>query len=463
VRIGIDVSTILNFGVNVGSGRYIFNLLNSLLNIIEQFNSNNSKNNNNNNKNYNLYNYFYNTFTIKTAKYENINNDELNKNNNKKEKKQDNNDKDNKSPINLNDNYYKFVKNLSFIFTGWYKSEENLEIINKLKEKYPNIRIRLVFFKLTQEKFDSWSNKDFPPIEIKGFKADVFHCPDYLILPTLNKNIILTIHDLSFYRFPEFNFDWFVKKYQQLVLKNALRAKKIIADSQSTKQDIINFMKIDEKKINVVYLAADEKFKAMAPETLKLKKDTLEKFKIPKKYILSVGTIEPRKNFKTLIRAFNIFKKTFPISQNYCLVIVGKTGWKSEETYEEYNKSLFKEDIILTGLVNDEDLVLLYQNTSLFVYPSIFEGFGLPVLEAMSCGAPVIATNTSSILEIYSNKDFLLNPLDETAMANKINIVLTNEKIKNDLVNFSLQQAKKFSWGKTAFQTLRVYYSCVNK
>lgn len=447
MRIGIDISTILNHGINVGSGRYIYNLLNSILSIHQQIVNGNFNNSDGNN--------FANNFrdiVNNNNKFSNLNN--------------------NINDINydLNNNFYNFIKNLSFIFTGWYKSSENLELIDKLKEKFPNAKIKLIFFKLTEQQFEKWNKKNFPPIEFKGFKADIFHCPDYLILPTLNKNIVLTIHDLSFYRFPEYNFDWFIKKYQQLVLKNANKAKKIIADSMSTKEDIINFMKISENKINVVYLAADEKFNINENEK-NIKKESSTKLKefqeiqkrvhINKKYILSVGTIEPRKNFKTLIKAFNIFKENFPISKDYSLVIVGKTGWKSEETYEEYNKSPFKEDIIFTGNIDDDQLFLLYQNASLFVYPTIFEGFGLPLLEAMSCGLPIIATNTSSIPEIYSNQNDLLNPLDEKAMANKINNVLTNENLKNQMINFSLQQAKKFSWIKTAFQTLKVYYSCI--
>ena len=445
MRIGIDVSTILNFGVNVGSGRYIINLIKGLLSLNEKIN----KQKNNERKLFNL--------------QKDILNEADEVENKKRYDEKDNNEKVSEKLLKEKIFKDKLFKNNSFILTGWYTSRENFHHITELKEKYPNVEIKLNFFKLTQEKFNNWDKRGFPPIEFKGFKADILHCPDYLILPTLNKNIILTIHDLSFYRFPEFNFEWFIKKYQSLVLKNAQRAKKIIADSDSTKHDIINFLKIDRQKIDVVYLAADEKFRVMASKekTEKFKKEINEKFKIPKKYIFSVGTIEPRKNFKILIKAFNVFKKSFTESENYCLVIAGKTGWKSEETFEEYRQSPFKEDIIFTGGVNDEELVTLYNQASLFVYPSIFEGFGLPVLEAMSCGLPVITTDTSSIPEIYPDKDFLLNPFDEVEMAKKINLVLTNENLRKSLINFSLEMAKKFSWEETALKTMKIYYSCI--
>ena len=274
------------------------------------------------------------------------------------------------------------------------------------------------------------------------------------------RNIVLTIHDLSFYRFPEFNFDWFIKKYQAMVLKNAKRARLVIADSESTRQDIINFMKIDPQKIRVIYLAADKKFKVLTPQ--ELKSSALKKFNISKKFILSVGTIEPRKNFKTLIKTFNIFKNTCKASKDYELVIAGKTGWKSEETFKEHKKSPYKSEIIFTGRVNDEDLVQLYNQASLFVYPSIFEGFGLPPLEAMSCNLPVIATNTSSVPEIYPNEEFLLNPFDEEKIAQKINIVLTSDSIRESLIKFAIENSKRFSWEKSAVKTMQVYQNINN-
>ena len=409
MKIGIDISTILNFGVNIGSGRYIINLLNGL---------------------------FY--LACESKKQSHC-----------KENKTDN----------LKD-YINNLDGISFILTGRYSDDSNIHHINNLVAKYPDLKIKLTLFKYSQDKIDKWNKRGFPPIELKGFKADMLHCPDYIIPPSINKNIILTIHDLSFYRFPEFNFDWFIKKYQAMVLKNAKRAKIIIADSGSTRQDIINFMKIDSQKVKVIYLAADKKFKALARG--ELKSETLEKFNISKKFILSVGTIEPRKNFKTLIKAFNVFKDNYMASKDYELVIAGKTGWKSEETFEECKKSPYKNEIIFTGELNDEDLIQLYNQASLFVYPSIFEGFGLPPLEAMSCALPVIATNTSSVPEVYPNEEFLLNPFDEEKMAQKINLVLTDEKTRDELIKFSIENSKKFSWEKSALLTMQVYHQLYN-
>ena len=410
MKIGIDISTVLNFGINVGSGRYIINLLDSLFSLNEA--------------------------GKKTADHSPVKS--------LKGKRAGSNEKNNQD---------------SFMLTGRYTTEANLHHISNLREKYPDTKIDLKIFSITSEKLEEWNKRNFPPLELKGFKADVLHCPDYLIPPIMNKNIILTIHDLSFYRFPEFNFEWFIKKYQTTVLNNAKRAKKIIADSNSTKQDIVNFMNINPQKIEVIYLAADKKFRMLGQEVLK--KEVPDKFNIKKDYILSVGTIEPRKNFNTLIKAFNIFKKSSKVSENYNLVIAGKTGWKSEETFEELHKSQFKDEVIFTGEITDNDLLQLYNQASLFVYPSVFEGFGLPVLEAMSCGLPVIAANTSSIPEIFQNDEFLVNPFDEQEIAEKINFVLTNEDAKKNLINFSIKNVQKFTWEKTAAQTIKIYKSCI--
>ncbi len=378
-RIGIDISTLLNHGPDIGAGRYIINLVRNLLEI------------------------------------------------------------DNKN---------------TYVLTGRYTSTEYLEIAYNLKKDFENNKIELKFYGTPQKKLDLWNRLKFPPIEFLGFKADILHCPDYLIPPTLNKNIVLTIHDLAFVRFPQFNFDWFIKKYTIEVKRNAKRAKKIIADSQSTKNDIVNFFNINPSKVSVVHLAADAFFRKLPSK--EKRKGVLKKYNIDKKYILSVGTIEPRKNFTTLIKAFNIAKKR-NAGFGYKLVIAGRTGWKSEATYTEREASPYKDDILFIGKVSDEDLLQIYNQAELFVFPSVFEGFGLPVPEAMSCGLPVISSNCSSLKEIAGNAGILVTPNDYKEISKQISDILKNEKLKEELKKKSLIQAKKFTWTKTAEKTLDIY------
>ena len=396
MKIGIEVSTILNFGTRIGSGRYINNLIKNLL-MIE-------------------------------------NNDDF---------------KSIKSGNNSWDEY---------VFTGNYTTDENLHIFEDLINSFPQKKIRLNFNLISQRQLEKAGQKKFPAIEMKGFKSDILHCPDYIIPPTFNKNIVLTIHDMSFFRFPEFNFEWFVRKYQKMVAQNAKKAKFIIADSLSTQNDIVKYLKTDPSKINVVYLASEDIFKILDEDDIDIK--VLQKYGINSNFILSVGTIEPRKNFKTLIRAFDLLKKKYKF-KNLKLVIAGKTGWKSEETFDIYNNSKNRENIIFTGEICDYDLVQLYNMASIFVYPSIFEGFGFPVLEAMSCGLPVIASNTSSIPEVLQHPDLLFNPFDEKEICIKMDEILLNDNLNSYVRKQCLINSKKFSWSKTAAETLAVYRNCI--
>jgi len=379
LRIGIDISTLLNHGPDIGAGRYILNLVKNLL---------------------------------------------------------------------------KIDKKNTYIFTGRYISKEYIGIAYGLKNNFKNNRIELKLYGTSRKKLDLWDRFRFPPIEFLGFKADILHCPDYLIPPTLNKNIILTIHDLTFMRFPEFNFEWFIKKYTREVRNNALISKKIIADSKSTKKDIISFFKTDPRKVDVVYLAADGTFKTLSSD--RIDKNILKKYKIDKKYILSVGTIEPRKNIITLIKAFNHLKQKKE-SFDYKLVIAGRTGWKSEDTYMERDKSPSREDILFIGRVPDSDLVQIYNQAELFVYPSLFEGFGLPPLEAMSCGLPIIASKNSSLDEVIGDAGILIPAEDHKELQKQILYILENKEIKRKLKKKSVSKADQFSWIRTAGKTLDIY------
>jgi glycosyltransferase involved in cell wall biosynthesis len=378
-RIGIDVSTLINHGPDIGAGRYIINLVRNLI-------ASDKKN--------------------------------------------------------------------TYVLTGRYISDDYLDILYDLKKQSAG-GVELKLFKTSQKKLDLWDRFRFPPLEFRGFKADILHCPDYLIPPTTNKNLVITVHDLSFIRYPQFNFEWFIKKYTREVRKSILLAKKIIADSESTKNDIIKFFGIDPKKVFVIYLASDSIFRRLTDKEKDL--NIIKKYGIDKKYILSVGTIEPRKDFVTLIRAFNHIKQTDAAS-GYKLVIAGRTGWKSEPTYAERESSPFREDILFTGRVPDSDLNQIYNQAEIFVYPSIFEGFGLPPLEAMSCGLPVVARDTSSIKEVVGESGILLKDADEKEFGKEILNLIKNDDIKEKLKFKSLARAKVFGWDETAKKTIDLYY-----
>jgi glycosyltransferase involved in cell wall biosynthesis len=344
----------------------------------------------------------------------------------------------------------------SYLLFGTHTDTKYLDLAFGLGRGLSDKRIDFKFTKVPEKCIKAQDRLRFPPIEFMGFRADVFHCMDYIIPPTFNKNIVLTVHDLAFMRFPEFNFEWFIKKYSRMVAKNIINSKKVLASSESTGRDIIKFYDTVPEKVEVVHLAASPIFKKFEPK--EIDKIAVSNFGIRGPYILSVGTIEPRKDFVTLIKAYNMARDKKP-GPFHKLVIAGRTGWKSEATYNEHKLSPFKDDIIFTDRISDQKLVQLYNQADIFVCTSLFEGFGFPPLEAMSCGLPVICSDSSSISEVVGDAGILVSPGDIEGFADNILKVLSDDSQMERLSIDSLKRAKKFSWEQAARKTLEVYRS----
>jgi len=218
----------------------------------------------------------------------------------------------------------------------------------------------------------------------------------------------------------------------------------VIADSRSTKEDVVKFLEIPDEKVRVVYLAASDEFRPADDEKVK---DVLRKYKIKKPYILSVATQEPRKNIQKLIDSFEKIKEEHP---DFSLVLVGKQGWG-----QGFHST---EGVIWTGYIPKDDLVAVYSGSRVFVYPSLYEGFGLPILEAMACGVPVVTSNNSSMVEIAKDVAILVDPRNEIQLEKAIKMVisLTLEDYQK-MVRASLNCARRFTWVKTAKETLKIY------
>ncbi|MEM6318066.1 MAG: glycosyltransferase family 1 protein [Bacteroidota bacterium] len=260
---------------------------------------------------------------------------------------------------------------------------------------------------------------------------------------------ITVIHDLSPIHFPRWH--TFVSSQLQLIFLPRIlkRADFIITNSAFTAKDVIKNFPFAANKTKGVLLGKESFFKPSKNPAL------LEKYQLEAPYILYTGTIEPRKNLPFLLTAFERLKINH--TNELQLVIVGKKGWKSAPFLKAVEASPYKKDIRQLGYVPREDLVTLYSSAKVFVYPSFFEGFGLPVLEAMACGIPVLVSNTSCLPEIIgqAGKTF---PLDNpTILANFIQEILTSKSLHASLSQKSITRATDFSWKKTAIETLAVF------
>lgn len=291
------------------------------------------------------------------------------------------------------------------------------------------------------------------PRLMRRMKMDVVIEPGHFGPFNLPKSIkrITVIHDITPILFPHMH--TFQGQFlQRIFLPGILkRADHILVNSFYTQSDLTKAFPFCKAKSTVTLLGKDAIFQ---PD---LNQDILAKYGIQQPYILFTGTIEPRKNLSTLLKAFELFKAQSQLPHK--LVWVGKWGWKSEDIQQQIENSPYQGDIIQTGYIAKEDLPGLYSQAEIFVYPSLYEGFGLPVLEAMACGAPVITSNTSSLPEAGGPAALYFDPQDPKALAACIHSLAKNPALRAEKRKASLLQASNFDWRKTARQSLDVIES----
>jgi glycosyltransferase involved in cell wall biosynthesis len=291
---------------------------------------------------------------------------------------------------------------------------------------------------------------------------DVLHIPSSFPYYQYKGLTVTTVHDLVFYKFPELveteelqelkvNFPHILKK-----------SKKIIAVSKSTAKDLRELFLLSPQKIEVIYHGIDKRFftKTSLKDISKIK----QKYKIKKKYLFFIGTLEARKNILRIIESYERFREKIgaepgkkDISFDYQLVLSGAPGEKFEKIKKKISQSKYKKDIILTGYVPAEDLDSLFGGADLFIFPTLYEGFGLPILEALAKGVPVITSNVSSLPEITNRAAILVDPYNVAEITRGIYNVLFDRSLKKKLINQGKKVVEKFSWEKCARQTLAVY------
>lgn len=310
----------------------------------------------------------------------------------------------------------------------------NVEIIYFPKKSFPLLSSHYIFAR-----------------HIDRQKLDLFHSLSGNLPLFLKTQSIITIADLSMYVNPR----WFLPKndffWRKIIIPRSIKkAKKIIAISQNTKKDIIRFFHIQENTIEVIYLGVESQNYSDSEMQKELKDCNLE----GKKYFLFIGTLEPRKNIVRIIRAFeNIIIK----NPNYYLVIAGGLGWKYEEILQYIEKSSVKNNIVRTGYVSQRKRSALLQNALCFVWPSLYEGFGLPVLEAMSFGVGVITAHNSSLPEVGGDAVIYVDAENVDEIASAMKNIIQDNALRDTLRKKGMERAREFTWRKTAVETLMIY------
>jgi len=287
------------------------------------------------------------------------------------------------------------------------------------------------------------------PYYYKKLKADFIHYPNFNSSFCPSIPFVVTICDLIYYLFPEACPNKLGHLYAKAMLRHsAKKSKSIITISSFSKNDIIKYLGVPEAKVNPMYIGVNQEYHPVEPA-----KDLLKKYHIRGKYILYLGNHEHRKNIVGLIKAY--FKSE--CRKDYYLVIGGKKDLRRKEIYEIIDRLAIGERVVFTGYIQQEDIPALYSAADLFVFPSFYEGFGLPPLEAMACGTPVVCSNAASLPESVGDAAIMVEPEEIETLAGAMDRVLENESIQKHLIARGFEQAKKFSWENTARATIKVY------
>ncbi len=294
------------------------------------------------------------------------------------------------------------------------------------------------------------------PLLLRIYKADLFLSPDGFMSLSTKIPTCLVIHDLAFEHFPDhfvMSHRWYWRHYSPLF---ARKAKQIYTVSNFSKQDISKRYAIDPNKIDVAYNGAHDEYKPLSPAEREAAK---KQYADGCEYFVFAGALHPRKNIVNLLKAFIAFKKKQ--RSNMKLVVAGRLAWKYEEVQEMQENMPFKEDVKWVGYMNVDELSKVIGGAYALVYPSLFEGFGIPILEALQCNVPAIVSNTSSMPEVAGSGALLVDPNSVEDIANKMEQLYKDENLRSKLIAAAGEQVKKFNWDKAADQLWESMMKCV--
>ncbi|HEX7976006.1 MAG TPA: glycosyltransferase family 1 protein [Anaerolineales bacterium] len=287
--------------------------------------------------------------------------------------------------------------------------------------------------------------------------VDVFHAADHLLPRFSRVRSVFTLNDLTYRLVPQAHQGW-NRRFLSLMMGRFLQAADVvIAISESTRQDAARLYNIDPARIEVVYDGVSPRFHPAAQED---REAVRQKYGLPGHFILYVGMIEPRKNLVTLLRAY---RKLRDEKLEQRLVIAGKRGWLAEGFFRALAGLDLENDVLLPGFIAEQDLPALYSAADVFAYPSLYEGFGLPVLEAMACGAPVVCSNSSSLPELAGEAALMVDPADAAGLAQALAQAATDRALRLRMKARGLEQARPFTWERTARLTVEAYRRAAGK
>lgn len=331
----------------------------------------------------------------------------------------------------------------------------NLRDNNKytdLNFEMPYKNVNMHAYKIPQRLITAWWMMiRYPNLEQITEDCDIYQISEICQQPT-NKKTVAFIHDLTTKFFPNYHLIKNKILYHHRFKNIKKYANAILTNSEYTKNDIIEHLGIDAGRIFVTPFGTNKRFRPLLDEDIK---PVLQKYNIYTPYICYLGTIEPRKNLNNLFKAFYQLKQQESIPHR--LVLIGKEGWYYENIYKKINELNLDGDVIKTGFVPDEEIPHLLNGADIFVYPSFYEGFGLPVLEAMACGTPVVTSQTSSLPEVCGDAAKYINPKKPEDIAEKLFEFIKSEQERDKFSELGLKRAQKFSWENCAKETLKVY------
>ena len=308
----------------------------------------------------------------------------------------------------------------------------------------PNISKKIIQLPFYRWKMEQIWESNFLPWQVNKYKTDVFWGGRFYVPSGLKCKSVATIHDLAFLKIPGLLPAKAIKYFDRLIKESVKSANSFIAISETTKSDFCYYYNVPPNKVNVIFNGYSSFFKQeIENDQIKL---ALTKLGITQPYILFVGTLEPRKNLKNLFRAF---KESDAFKQGISLVICGKMGWFSGEFLAEIKPLIESKKLIIIGFVSDHELLCLYKGSLFFAFPSLYEGFGIPVLEAMAAGVPVLTSNNSSMKELFESSTEQIDPNNIESIKTGINNLLDND-LRSNLIIRGTDAVGNYSWSKCA-------------